>query len=42
MFAKRLTFTQALAADNTHILRVQKSRLFRIRQALWPQIDRVI
>lgn len=42
MLARRLTFTQALAPDNTNILRVQKSRLFRIRQALWPQIERVI
>jgi len=42
MFAKRLTFVQALAADNTNILRLQNSRLFRIRQAVWPQIERVI
>jgi hypothetical protein len=42
MFARRLTFARALAADNTTILSVQKSRLFRIRQALWPQIARVL
>jgi hypothetical protein len=42
MFSKRLTFTQALAPSNADILRVQKSRLFRVRQALWPQIERVI
>jgi len=27
---------------NTGILRVQKSRLFKLRQSLWPQIERVI
>lgn len=42
MFARRLTFARALAPDNTNVLRVQKSRLFRIRQALWPQIARVL
>ncbi len=42
MLTKRLTFAHALAPDNTNILRVQKSRLFRIKQALWPQIERVI
>ena len=42
MFARRLTFSQALAPENTGILRVQKSRLFKLRQSLWPQIERVI
>jgi hypothetical protein len=42
MFARRLTFARALAPDKANILRVQKSRLFRIRQALWPQIARVL
>ncbi len=42
MLARRLTFARALAPDNTDILRVQKSRLFRIRQALWPQIARLL
>jgi hypothetical protein len=42
MFSRRLTFTQALAPDNMDILRVQKSRLFRVKQALWSQIERVI
>lgn len=42
MFASHLTFTRALAPDNANILCVQKSRLFRIRQALWPQIARVL
>jgi hypothetical protein len=42
MLSRRLTFTQALAPENTDILRVQKSRLFKIRQALWPQIERVV
>jgi hypothetical protein len=42
MFSKRLTFAQALAPDNTNILRVQKSRLFKMKQAIWPQIDRVV
>jgi len=41
MFSKRLTFTQALAPDNTNILRVQKSRLLRVKQAVWPQIELV-
>src|SRR6185437_573168 len=31
MIAKRLTFDQALARENTRILRVQKSRLFRFK-----------
>jgi hypothetical protein len=42
MISKRLTFDQALAPDNTSILRVQKSRLFRFKQAVWPAIERVI
>lgn len=42
MIGKRLTFAQALAPDNTSILRVQKSRLFKVKQALWPQIEAVI
>jgi hypothetical protein len=42
MFSRRLTFAQALAPDNTNILRVQKSRLFRVKQALWPQIELVV
>ena len=42
MFSRRLTFAQALAPDNTNILRVQKSRLFRLKQAVWPQIELVV
>jgi len=42
MFDRHLTFARALAPDNTTILCVAKSRLFRIRQALWPQIARVL
>jgi hypothetical protein len=42
MFSKRLTFSQALAPENTSILRVQKSRLFKLKQTIWPQIERVI
>jgi hypothetical protein len=42
MLSKRLTFAQALAPDNTSILRVQKSRLFRVKQAVWPQMERVV
>ncbi|MEA2772910.1 MAG: hypothetical protein QOD93_5872 [Acetobacteraceae bacterium] len=42
MMAKRMTFDQALARDNTGILRVQKSRLFRFKEAVWPAIERVI
>jgi hypothetical protein len=42
MLAQRLTFAQALARDNDRILLVQKSRLFRVRGALWPQIENVI
>lgn len=42
MFSKRLTFAQALAPENTTILRVQKSRLARFKQAVWPQIERVM
>ncbi len=42
MIAKRLTFDQALARENTSILRVQKSRLFKFREAVWPEIARVI
>lgn len=41
MFARRLSFAQALAPENTTILRVQKSRLFRFKQAIWPEIERV-
>jgi hypothetical protein len=42
MITRRLTFDQALARDNTSILRVQKSRLFKFREAIWPAIERVI
>ena len=42
MIAKKITFAQALERENTGILRMQKSRLFKMRQALWPQIERVI
>ncbi|HUZ64832.1 MAG TPA: conjugal transfer protein TraL [Acetobacteraceae bacterium] len=42
MIARRLTFDQALARENTTILRVQKSRLFKYREAVWPEIGRVI
>jgi hypothetical protein len=42
MITKRMTFGQALQKDNTSILRMQKSRLFKIRQHLWPQIGQVI
>jgi len=42
MFQRHLTFARALAPDNTNILCVQKSRLFRIREVLWPQIARVL
>jgi hypothetical protein len=42
MFDRRLSFAQALAPDNTSVHSVQKSRLFRIRQTLWPQIARVL
>lgn len=42
MFSRRLSFAQALAAENTAMLRVQKSRLFRLKQTIWPQIERVI
>ena len=42
MIAKRLTFDQALARENTSILRVQKSRLFSFKEAVWPAIERVI
>lgn len=42
MIGKRLTFAEALAPDNAKMLRVQKSRLFKVKQALWPQIEAVI
>ncbi len=42
MIGKKMTFAKALEKENTSILRMQKSRLFKIRQALWPQIERVI
>ena len=42
MVGRRLTFEQALARDNTSILRVQKSRLFKYRETVWPEIERVI
>jgi CobQ/CobB/MinD/ParA nucleotide binding domain len=42
MIAKKLTFAAALARENTSILRVQKSRLFKVKQQLWPQIEAVI
>lgn len=42
MFSRRLSFAQALAPENTALLRVQKSRLFRLKQSIWPDIGRVI
>jgi hypothetical protein len=42
MIGKKMTFAQALKKDNTSILRMQKSRLFKIKQTLWPQIEQVI
>jgi CobQ/CobB/MinD/ParA nucleotide binding domain len=42
MFARCSTFAQALAHNNTDILRVQKSRLFRVKQAVWSQIEIVV
>ncbi len=42
MIAKRLTFDQALAPEYTSILRVQKSRLFKFRQQVWPAIAQAI
>ncbi|MDA8253277.1 MAG: conjugal transfer protein TraL [Rhodospirillales bacterium] len=42
MIARRLTFEQALARENTSILRVQKSRLFKFRERVWPAIAPVI
>ena len=42
MFSRRLSFSQALAPENTAILRIQKARLFRFKQAIWPYIERVI
>lgn len=42
MIGKRLSFADALAPDNAKLLRVQKSRLFKVKQALWPQIEAVI
>jgi hypothetical protein len=42
IMAKKMTFTQALDRENTNILRVQKSRLFRVKQAIWPQIEAVV
>jgi len=39
---KRLTFAQAIARDNADLLLVQKSRLFRTKQALWRQIEAVV
>ena len=42
MFDSRLTFTRALAPDNASILLARKSRLFRIRETLWPQIARAL
>ena len=42
MISKRLSFTDALKRDNTSILRMQKSRLFKLREVLWPQIQQVI
>lgn len=42
MIGKRLSFAEALAPDNAKMLRVQKSRLFKVKQALWPQIEAVI
>jgi CobQ/CobB/MinD/ParA nucleotide binding domain len=42
MLSKRMTFDQALARENTNILRVQKSRLFKFKEAVWPAIERVI
>jgi hypothetical protein len=42
MISKRMTFAQALEKDNTAILRMQKSRLFKMKHVLWPQIEAVI
>jgi hypothetical protein len=42
MISKKMTFAQALQKENTSILRMQKSRLFKMQQALWPQIEQVI
>ena len=42
MITRRLTFEQALARENTSILRVQKSRLFKFREQVWPAIAPVI
>ena len=42
MISKKMTFARALQKENTSILRMQKSRLFKIQKALWPQIEQVI
>lgn len=42
MVGKRQSFDQALARDNVALLRVQKSRLFKFKQSIWPSIERVI
>ncbi len=42
MIARKISFADALRKENTAILRMQKSRLFKIREAIWPQIERVI
>ncbi len=42
MLAKKITFADALRKENTAMLRMQKSRLFKVREAIWPQIERVI
>jgi hypothetical protein len=42
MISKRISFADALKRDNSSMLRMQKSRLFKLREALWPQIQQVI
>lgn len=42
MIGRKISFADALRKENTAILRMQKSRLFKIREAIWPQIERVI
>lgn len=42
MIGKRLTFAAALAPDGGGMLLVQRSRLFRVRAALWSQFEEVL
>jgi hypothetical protein len=42
MISRRQSFDQALARENTALLRVQKSRLFKFQRSIWPSIERVI